>query len=364
MNSLTDVPTMSKSAKEPAEPVMNPPKVLLHDHLDGGLRPLTVVQLAAESGYTAMPVGTDEVGRFFEDRAIGSLKEYLAPFEHTVAVMQTPGSLRRVAMESVIDHAAAGVVYAELRMAPSLHMQRGLTRRQAIESTLDGLDLGQRATGMAARLIVCAMRHQEDAIDVVKAATALMGRGVVGIDLAGPEAGFPARRHREALQLARESGLHLTIHAGEGLGAVSIEDALECGAERIGHGVRIVEDMEDDGSQVTLGATADRVRQEGIALEICPKSEVDTGAVRSAAAHPIDVLHREGFVTTINTDNTLMSMTDMSREFDLLSWQKGFTMDDFRSITLNAVEAAFCDVATKDEIRATVRAGYDEVAAQ
>ena len=336
------------------------PKVLLHDHLDGGLRPGTIAELAAAADYTAMPAAQEDIGRFFEERSVGSLQEYLAPFEHTVAIMQTPAALRRVAMESVIDHAAAGVIYAELRMAPSLHMHRGLSRSEAIASTLAGLELGERASGITARLIVCAMRHHEDAVQVVRAAAEYVGRGVVGIDLAGPEAGYPASRHLKALDFAREAGLHLTIHAGESLGAPSVQDALECGAERIGHGVRIVEDIDPAESGYRLGPTADRVRQAGIPLEICPQSEVDTRAVSSAATHPIDVLHREGFVTTINTDNTLMSGTDMAREFDLVASYKGFTTDDFRTITLNAVDAAFCSAATKERVRAQVIDGYAE----
>ncbi len=341
---------------------MSTPKVLLHDHLDGGLRPRTVLELAAAAGYEGLPDSSDEIERFFEERAIGSLVEYLVPFKHTVAVMQTPDAIRRVATEAVLDHAADGVVYGELRLAPSLHLQRGLTRDQVIQTTLEGLELGQEQTDMTARLIVCAMRDRDDSADVAAAAVRFAEQGVVGLDLAGPEAGFPARGHSVAIDVARASGLHITIHAGEGDGVASIEDAVASGAERIGHGVRITEDLDTSDGVLRFGPTADRVRYERIALEICPKSEVDTRVVLSPAAHPIDVLFREGFVTTINTDNTLMSKTDMSREFELLSDAKGFTNSEFRAMTLNAIEVAFCDTDTKDDVRSRVEAGYDRVA--
>ncbi|MCP3977641.1 MAG: adenosine deaminase [bacterium] len=337
---------------------MNTPKVLLHDHLDGGLRPRTVLELAFEAGHEGLPASSEEIESLFESRAAGSLEEYLVPFEHTVAVMQTPEAIRRVAKEAVLDHAADSVVYGELRLAPSLHLERGLTRGQVIQAALEGLELGQEQTGMTSRLIVCAMRDQGDSTDVACAAAPFAEHGVVGFDLAGPEAGFLAKAHSAAIDIARASGLHITIHAGEGDGVASIEDALASGAERIGHGVRITEDLDAGNGVLRFGPTADRVRYERIALEICPKSEVDTRAVLSLAAHPIDILFREGFVTTINTDNTLMSKTDMSREFELLSHAKGFTNSEFRAMTLNAIDVAFCDPVTKNEVRSRVEAGY------
>ncbi len=339
---------------------MTLPKVLLHDHLDGGLRPRTVAELAAAAGYPGLPAEPADIEQFFEEAAIGSLPEYLQTFEHTVALMQTPEALRRVAIESVVDHAADDVIYAELRLCPSLHTQRGLTRAEVIEAVLEGLEMGQDATGITARLIVSAMRDREGDIEDAKAATQFVDQGVVGFDLAGPERGFPARDHAEALQLAADSGLRLTIHAGEGSGVASIQGALDCGAERIGHGIRLIEDVHADNTHLRFGPTADRIRYERIALEICFKSEVDTRAVMSATVHPIDVLHRAGFATTINTDNRLMSMTDMTHEFELLATHKGFGLRDFEQLTINAIDAAFCDAATKEEIRSRVRHGYDE----
>jgi len=323
-----------------------------------------VAQLATEAGYAGIPTTDVGIAEYFENRAKGSLTEYLEPFEHTLAVMQTPGALRRVAMESVLDHAANGVIYAELRMAPSLHLNRGLSRDQAIEATLEGLQLGEEASGTVTRLIVCAMRQCDDAAAVVASASKYVDRGVVGFDLAGPEAGFPASLHRKALANAAASGLRITIHAGEGDGVASINDALESGAERLGHGVRIVEDIDVSDGELRMGPTADRVLRQRVALEVCPKSEVDTRTVRSAADHPIDLLDGAGFVTTINTDNTLMSMTDMTREFGLLTAEKDFTTEDFLRVTLQAVDASFCDDATREQIRNRVLSGYGEVATE
>jgi adenosine deaminase len=339
------------------------PKIVLHDHIDGGLRPATVIELASAVNYSGLPTVPRDVGRFFEDGAAGSLVEYLTLFEHTVAVMQTPEAIRRVAFEAIVDLAADGVVYGELRLAPSQHLELGMTREQVIEATLEGLEAGAQETGMAARLIVSAMRDREDGVESARAATQFTDGRVAGFDLAGPELGFPARDHMEALRIASNAGLHLTIHAGEGAGVDSVQDALECGSERIGHGVRIVEDIGTRDGYLSFGATADCVLRKGIALELCLKSELDTRAVASAASHPIDLLQREGFVTTINTDNRLMSMTDMTYEFDLLARHKGFGHEDFRTLTLNAVESAFCDASTKDRIGHRVNNEYDRLAA-
>ena len=338
------------------------PKVVLHDHLDGGLRPSTLHELADAAGYDAIPREAAALARFFDERAGGSLERYLAPFEHTIAVMQSVDAVMRVAYESVVDHAATGVVYAEVRIAPSLHQQAGMSREEAIEAALTGLGEGEADSGISARLIVSAMRDQADSVEVARAAAAFRDEGVVGFDLAGPEAGYPASGHAAAIDLAREEGLRVTIHAGEGAGVASIEDALDSGAERLGHGVRIVDDIAADRGFLRFGRTADRVRHGSVPLELCLKSEIDTRVVHSAAAHPIDLLDREGFVTTINTDNTLMSMTDMSNEFDLLSTHKGFTNHDFRRLTMNAIDAAFCDDATKEQIRSRVALGYEGLA--
>jgi adenosine deaminase len=336
------------------------PKVVLHDHLDGGLRPETVLDLADTAGYEGLPT-TDlaSLRRWFYQRESRSLPIYLEAFRQTVAVMQDREALERVACEAVLDLAADGVVYAEVRFAPMLHRERGLTLSQVLDAVLVGLDMGRRRTGIAVSLIVDALRQDPGSEEVAAAAAGFAGRGVVGFDLAGPEEGFPASAHRAACRVAQAAGLHLTLHAGEGAGVPSIADALGCGAERLGHGVRLVEDMTvRDGRVVALGAVAGWVRSAGIALEVCPSSNVHTRVFPTIEDHPVGLLHRAGFAVTINTDNRLMSDTSMTHEFALVAAHQGFTVADLRAVTLRAVDAAFCDPATREETRERVRAGY------
>jgi len=336
------------------------PKVVLHDHLDGGLRPETVLDLAEAVGYEGLPAGDPTaLGEWFFQGESRSLPRYLEAFRHTVAVMQTREALERVACEAVLDLAADGVVYAEIRFAPMLHRQRGLTPPQIIDAVLAGLDRGKRAGGIAAFLIVTALRQDTDSGEVAGLAAGFAERGVVAFDLAGPEAGFPASQHRAACRAARAAGLHLTLHAGEADGVASIADALGCGAERLGHGVRLVEDVTvRDGRVVGMGAVAERVRSAGIALEVCPSSNLHTRAFPTMESHPVGLLHRAGFAVTINTDNRLMSGTSMSREFALVAAHQGFTASDLRAATLRGVDAAFCAAPTREETRERVLAGY------
>jgi adenosine deaminase len=251
-------------------------------------------------------------------------------------------------------------VYAEIRFAPSLHLQRGMSRREVIEAVAAGLGEGERATGMPARVIVDAMRHESDSLEVAEAAAEFAGRIVVGFDLAGPEAGYPASLHRPALEQAREAGLRLTIHAGEADGPSSIADALDCGAERLGHGVRVVDDVAfRDGEIVDLGPVARRVHREGIPLEVCPSSNVHTRAVPSIDAHPAAALLRAGFAVTLNTDNRLMSRTSMTHEFEIAQQELGMSFGDLHAVTRQAVEAAFCDEATRSTAAERIDAGYE-----
>lgn len=336
------------------------PKVVLHDHLDGGLRPATIVELAAEIGCDGLPSSApDELAGWFDQSGSGSLEGYLAAFAKTIAVMQTPRALERVAFEAVEDWYASGVVYGEVRFAPSLHRSGGMTRAEVIEAVLEGLAAGTEETGVEARLIIDAMRQFADSAAVARVAVEYRDRGVVGFDLAGPETGFPAAGHREAIAIAREGGLHITIHAGEAAGPESVADALDCGAERLGHGVHTIEDMKvDEGVVVALGPIARRVHNAAVPLEVCPTSNVHTRAVPSATGHPVGLLHRNGFVVTLNTDNRLMSATSMVREFRFVARHHGFTVDDLRTVTLAAVDAAFCDEATRAAIRRRIEAGY------
>ncbi|MFH1330350.1 MAG: adenosine deaminase [Actinomycetota bacterium] len=336
------------------------PKVVLHDHLDGGLRPVTILELAREQGYAGLPE-TDPaaLSRWFFQGESATLERYLEAFGQTLAVMQTAEALARVAREAVVDLAADGAVYAELRFAPMLHLRMGLTPEQVIDAVLAGCTAGGRLTGIPAFVIVCAMRQDDDAARVAAVAAGFAGSGVVGFDLAGPEAGFPASRHRAACREAAASGLRLTLHAGEGAGVDSIAEALGCGAERLGHGVRLVEDLTvRDGRVVGMGAVAGQVHARGTPLEVCPSSNVHTGAFPSVGQHPVGVLQRAGFAVTLNPDNRLMSRTSMTAEFALAVEHHGFSIDDLRTVTLRAVEGAFCDPATRGEVRERVLAGY------
>ena len=336
------------------------PKVVLHDHLDGGLRPETVIELAAAAGYDGLPTRDPAaLGRWFFQGESRSLPRYLEAFSQTVAVMQSREALARVAYEAVVDLAADGAVYAELRFAPMLHREAGLTLAEILDATLAGLAQGRRECGIPVFLIAGALRQSPGSEEVARAAVGFAERGVVAFDLVGPEEGFPASDHRAACRLALAGGLHLTLHAGEAAGIPSVVDALGCGAERLGHGVRLVDDCTvREGRVVGMGAVAERVRSAGIALEVTPSSNVHTRAVASIEEHPLGVLHRAGFAVTINTDNRLMSDTSMSREFALVVEHQGFGMTDLRTATLRAVEAAFCDGATRTEVRERVLAGY------
>jgi len=321
------------------------PKVLLHDHLDGGLRPATVIELAAEAGYRELPT-TDpaELGRWFTrgaDRK--SLELYLEGFRHTVAVMQTRDAIERVAAECVEDLAADGVVYAEVRMAPELLVEGGLTLDEATEAMLAGLRRGAEGRPITVGLLITAMRQAARSVEIAELAVRHRDEGVVGFDIAGPEAGFPPSRHLDAFHLIARENFHFTIHAGEGFGLPSIWEALQwCGAERLGHGVRLVDDItvRDDG-RVALGRLASYVRDRRIPLEMCPTSNVHTGAAPSVAEHPIDLLRRLRFRVTVNTDNRLMSGISMSSEFGALVDAFGIGLDEMEWLTLNAIKSAF-----------------------
>ena len=325
------------------------PKVLLHDHLDGGLRPSTVVELAAETGYGDLPT-TDPaaLAEWFRDAAdSGSLERYLETFAHTVGVMQTREALVRVAAECAVDLAADGVVYAEVRFAPELHVERGLTLVQVVEAVLEGFRAGEdqaAANGDAIRIgtLLTAMRHAARSQEIAELAITFRDAGVVGFDIAGAEAGFPPTRHLDSFQYIQRENGHFTIHAGEAFGLPSIWEALQwCGADRLGHGVRIVDDIELDGPGPRLGRLAAYVRDKRIPLEMCPSSNVQTGATPSIAEHPIGLLRDLHFRVTVNTDNRLMSGTSLTREFSLLVEEFGYGWDDLRWFTINAMKSAF-----------------------
>ncbi|MFZ1411221.1 MAG: adenosine deaminase [Micropruina sp.] len=324
------------------------PKVALHDHLDGGLRASTVLELANEIGHQLPAQTADELADwFFEAADSGSLVRYLETFVHTIAVMQTAANLRRVAREFVEDQAADGVVYAETRWAPEQHLQGGLSLRQAVEAVRDGLREGMdvcAAQGhpIIAQQIVTSMRHAAPRVDIADLAVVLRDDSVCGFDIAGAEDGFPPSRFIPAFDHLRRNNVEYTIHAGEAFGVPSIWEAVQlCGASRLGHGVRIVEDITQGPEGPVLGPLAAYVRNRRIALEVCPSSNLQTGICASIAEHPIGVLAELKFRVTVSCDNRLVSRTTLSREFALLSEAFGYDLDDLAWFTLNAAKSAF-----------------------
>jgi adenosine deaminase len=344
------------------------PKALLHDHLDGGLRPGTIVDLAAEHGYTGLPTtDPDELATWIRrgaDRK--SLELYLETFVHTVGVLQERDAVVRVAAECAEDLAADGIAYAEVRYAPELSTERGLTLDEVIEANLEGFRIGTARAAEAGhtivmKVLVTAMRQAARSVEVAEAAIRWRDAGVVGFDIAGPEAGYRPTRHLEAFDRIRHENFHITIHAGESFGPPSIWEALQfCGAERLGHGVRIVDDItvEPDGS-VRLGRLAAFVRDRRVPLEMCPTSNVHSGAATSVAEHPIDLLRRLRFRVTLNTDNRLMSDVSLSSEFAALDEAFGIGLGEMEWLTINALKSAF---APFDErlalINEVVKPGY------
>jgi adenosine deaminase len=332
------------------EHVRGAPKVLLHDHLDGGLRPTTVLELAQAAGYRALPTqDAGELGAWFSSAtSSGSLTSYLERFAHTVAVMQQRGALVRVAAECAQDLAADGVVYAEVRYAPEQHTGGGLTLPEVVEAVLEGFELGTRMAAeeglrIRVRCLLTAMRHAARSREIAELAVRYRDEGVVGFDIAGAEAGFPPTRHLDAFEYVRQQNGHFTIHAGEAFGLPSIWEALQwCGADRLGHGVRIVDDIavEQDGS-VRLGRLAAYVRDKRIPLEMCPSSNIQTGAAESLEEHPIGLLAKLGFRVTVNTDNRLMSDCTMTSEMLALAQTFGYGWADLRWFTVNAMKSAF-----------------------
>ena len=358
------------------ETILRAPKVLLHDHLDGGLRPATVLDLAARTGYADLPAtDADRLGAWFRDAAdSGSLERYLETFAHTVGVMQTAEALRRVAAECAEDLADDGVVYAEVRFAPELHVEQGLSLDAVVEAVLAGFREGSaRAAARGRRIrvgaLLTAMRHAARSMEIAELAIRFRDVGVVGFDIAGAEAGHPPTRHLDAFEFLKRENAHFTIHAGEAFGVPSIWQALQwCGADRLGHGVRIIDDISvpEDGSPdgVSLGRVAAYVRDKRIPLELCPSSNVQTGAAKSISEHPIGLLARMKFRVTVNTDNRLMSGCSMSSEMLALVDAFGYGWADLQWLTVNAMKSSFLPF---DERLATitdvVKPGYADLLA-
>jgi len=327
----------------PYEEIRRAPKVLQHDHLDGGLRPATVAELAAAVGHR-LPAPEDLAGWFAAAADSGSLERYLETFAHTVGVMQTADALHRVAKECALDLAADGVVYAEVRFAPEQHLEKDLTLPQVVEAVLAGFAEGSAEaarTGAQIRIgtLLTAMRHAARSMEIAELSVLYRDSGVVGFDIAGAEAGHPPTRHIDAFEYLQRENFHFTIHAGEAFGLPSIWQAIQwCGADRLGHGVRIVDDIREDRS---LGRLAAYVRDKRIPLELCPSSNVQTGAAPAIREHPIGLLRDLRFRVTVNTDNRLMSGTSMAREMALLVEAFGYGWPELQWFTVNAMKSAF-----------------------
>jgi adenosine deaminase len=325
------------------------PKVLLHDHLDGGLRPQTITDLAPGAGHALPAEDAESLRLWFEESAnSGSLERYLETFDHTVAVMQSAENIRRVAQECVEDLAEDGVVYAEVRYAPEQHLVGGLSLEQVVEAVKEGFEAGEeqaraRRQPIVVRQLLTAMRHQARSREIAELVVRYRDEGVLGFDIAGAEAGFPPTRHLDAFEYLQRENAHFTIHAGEAFGLPSIWEAIQwCGADRLGHGVRIIDDItRDPDGGYRLGRLASYVRDKRIPLEMCPSSNVQTGAAPSIAEHPIGILKELGFRVTVNTDNRLMSGTSMTDEMFALVEAFGYTLDDLRWFTINAMKSAF-----------------------
>lgn len=362
------------------------PKVSLHDHLDGGLRPSTIIELANEVGHTLPTTDPVALGEWFRESAdSGSLVRYLETFDHTVAVMQTKDGLFRVAKEFVEDLADDGVVYGEVRWAPEQHLQKGLTLDETVEAVQAGLEAGVDSVAESGRDIqvgqlITAMRHADRGQEIAELAVRHRDNGAVGFDIAGAEDGFLPSRFKDAFTYLAENNFPATVHAGEAAGLESIQSALVDGrALRLGHGVRIAEDImvefedaedasddDDNVGLVTLGNLSSWVRDRGIALEICPSSNLQTGAIAGFGddldSHPLDMLYQLGFNVTINTDNRLMSGVTLTDEFELLVETFDYDLDDLLELTLNAAEAAFLPLEEKEALVEYINDAYANLA--
>jgi len=364
---------MSFASKPTHAQILAAPKAILHDHLDGGLRPETIIELAAEAGYDKLPT-TDPalLADWFEESCnSGSLVRYLETFDHTIAVMQTRESIMRVAREAAIDLARDGVVYAEVRGAPELFTRQGLSIDEVIQATTDGFAEGMaaaKAEGLFIRIeqILVALRQNDFADEVARKVVQYRDQHVVGFDIAGPEDGFPAKKYLSAFDYLREENAHFTIHAGEAYGPASIWQAIQiCGTDRIGHGVRIVEDIDLTTGTPKLGRLAAYVRDRRIPLELCPTSNIQTGAAKDYASHPITLLEKMRFRVTINTDNRLMSRTSMSNEMTQMVKHADWTLTDLQRVTVNALKSAFIPFDERlDIIETIVKPRYAAIAAE
>ena len=365
MSNLNKVPT--------SEQIKLLPKALLHDHLDGGLRPQTIIDIAKKIGYTALPTDdAEELAIWFREACdSGSLVRYLETFSHTIAVMQSRENILQVARECALDLARDGVVYAEVRGAPELFTEQGLSLDEVIQATLDGYREGEelaRKEGFTikVRSLLCGMRQNNRSQEVAELAVKYRDKGVVGFDIAGPEDGFPPSNQQSTFEYLRREDAHFTIHAGEAYGLPSIWEAIQiCGAERLGHGVRIIDDIDFSGATPKLGRLSSYVRDRRIPLELCPTSNLQTGAAKTYKEHPIGVLAKLRFRITLNTDNRLMSNTSMSHEMAQCVEAFDWKFVDLQRVTVNALKSSFIPFEERLEIiEKVVKPAYLAIAAE
>lgn len=346
------------------------PKVLLHDHLDGGLRPATIIELATEYKYKKLPtIDAGELAVWFHRGANkGNLVEFLQGFEHTIAVMQTKDSLKRIAYEMMEDMKNDGVCYVETRFAPVFHTAKGLHMDEVVNAVLEGLEAGKKDFGIGYGLILCGMRNMKNTLEIAELAVNFRNHGVVGFDLAGEEGGYPPKKHVDAFEYIQRENFNITIHAGEAFGKESIWQAIQwCGAHRIGHGTRILEDLsfDRDGNVVGMGDLAQYILDKRIPIEICLLSNVHTGAIDRIENHPFEKLYKLKFRLTINTDDRLMSDTTMTNEFLIATKYFNLTIDDIEKLTINAMKSAFIHHTERlDYIYKIIKPGYQKVREQ
>jgi adenosine deaminase len=349
------------------------PKALLHDHLDGGLRPETIIEIAQQIGYKKLPTDDPkQLADWFEESCNShSLVRYLETFSHTIAVMQSKEAIIRVSRECAIDLARDGVVYAEVRGAPELFTEQGLTLDQVVEATLEGYKQGmaeaaREGNKIRVESLLCGMRQNDRSQEAAAAVVKYRNKGVVGFDIAGPEDGFPPTNQLETFEYLRKENAHFTIHAGEAYGLPSIWEAIQiCGAERLGHGVRIIDDIDFSGDKPKLGPLASYVRDRRIPLELCPTSNLQTGAAKTYSEHPIGMLAKLRFRVTLNTDNRLMSRTSMSNEMSECVKSFGWKFADLQRVTVNALKSSFIPFEERLEIiEKVVKPAYAAISAE
>lgn len=364
---------MSLDKTPTSDQIKRVPKALLHDHLDGGLRPETIIEIAQQIGYKKLPTDDPkQLADWFEESCNShSLVRYLETFSHTIAVMQSKEAIIRVSRECAIDLARDGVVYAEVRGAPELFTEQGLTLDQVVEATLEGYKQGmaeaaREGNKIRVESLLCGMRQNNRSQEAAAAVVKYRNKGVVGFDIAGPEDGFPPTNQLETFEYLRKENAHFTIHAGEAYGLPSIWEAIQiCGAERLGHGVRIIDDIDFSGDKPRLGPLASYVRDRRIPLELCPTSNLQTGAAKTYSEHPIGMLAKLRFRVTLNTDNRLMSRTSMSNEMSECVKSFGWKFADLQRVTVNALKSSFIPFEERLEIiEKVVKPAYAAISAE